>query len=934
MLRITVNKSAAAAKKYYSEHYYSEGKSLDDYYSEKEQLIGTWGGKAAEKLGLDGDIRKSDFAALCDNQMPGTGDKLTPRNNKERRVGYDFTFDAGKSVSLAYTFGNDENKKQILDAFRQSVKETMTEIETNTQVRVRKNNQFDNAVTGNIAYGEFIHFTTRPVNGVPDPQLHAHCFVFNTTYDEQEQKWKAGEFGQVKQDAPYYEAVFHSHLTDKLQAAGYSIQKTDKGFELQGVARETIEKFSNRSKEIDELAEKQNITDEKQKSALGAKTREGKRITASPDEVISNWKNRLTQNETDTLKNLKAAPTDEKKKENSVAALNYSLDHHLERKSVATDKEILATAIKASIGQATPEQVNQAYQDNLSIIRVKENNQTYITTKEALQEENNLISKAYGFKGRFKPINESYQFKTETLTDEQKTAINHALTTTDGITIISGKAGTGKTTLMREVQTGIDEAGKKIFAFAPSAEASRMVQRKEGFENADTVAKLILDKDLQEKTKNQVIWVDEGGTLSNKQMNKIFDIAKEQNARIIITGDTKQHTSVERGDALRTLQQHAGISSITVSKIQRQQNEQYKQAVQFLSKADIEKGFNKLDKIGAIQEITDHQERIKTIAEDYYKSAYGKGKIANKEVLVVSPTHIEGEKLTEQIRNTLKERKIIGQDEKQFMTFRNLQLTAAEKEKTENYQAGNWLIFHQNIKGFKAGSKYEIAGTDAKDGAVMLRDNSGNVSPVSTEKASCYNVFAPKSTSLGKGDKIRITGNGKTNEGVHLFNGTLYQVSGFDKQGDIKLSNGTTLARDYGNFTSGYVMTSHASQGKTVDKIIISQSSISFRASSKEQFYVSVSRGRQAVSIYTDDKEDLLQAISKSSERKSAIELTSKQAVMDQAVEINRRGLMHQIRDKAVEAAQNIKAKFYKQQEINENELQRKTQSKDAGKGR
>lgn len=916
MLRITVNKSAEGAKKYYTEHGYSEGRSLDDYYTGKNQFIGTWGGKGAEKLGLTGDINKSDFSAMCDNVDPSTGEKLTLQNKSDRRVGYDFTFDAGKSVSLAYAFGNDDEKQQILDAFRESVKETMSEMETGMQTRVRSNKQNENRETANLAYGEFIHFTTRPIDGIPDPQLHAHCFAFNATFDEQEDRWKAGQFGQIKQDADYYQASFHSGFANRLKEAGYSIEKTKNGFEISGIERATIEKFSNRSKEINELAEKENIIDNKRKSDLGAKTRKSKNLERQPDEIKADWKNRLTETELENFKNLKAAPADEKKKENAVDALSYSLNHYLERKSVATEKEILTLAIKQSTGNITPAEIKKAYYMDENIIKVKDNGQVFLTTKEALQEENNLITNAQDFKGRFKPINEKHQIHNDTLTDEQRNAVHQALTTSDGISIIAGKAGTGKTTLMKEIQEGINASGKQIFAFAPSAEASRVVQRKEGFENAETIARLLQSKDLQQQVKDGVIWIDEAGMVSNKQMNRIIDLAKYQNARIILTGDTYQHNSVERGDALRVLQEQAGYRPVMINKIQRQKDEQYKEAVQHLSKADTDKGFRKLDKSGSIHEIADHRDRLKAIAEDYYNSAH-KSKSRQNEVLVLSPTHAEGEKLTEQIRTKLKEKKIVQSDEREFRIFRNLQMTAAEKKKSENYQPGNWLLFHQNIKNIRAGSKYEITGVD-KDG-VTLKDGAGNIHSVKMDNSDAYNVFEARAVKLAKGDKIRITGNGKAEEGVHLFNGTMYQVENFDKKGNIRLSNGSTLSKDYGTFNLGYVITSHASLGKTVDKVIISQSSMSFRASSKEQFYVSVSRGRRGVAIYTDDKDELLQAVSKSSVRMAATELVGSSGINARtktAVNINRQNIFNRLRDKAIETAELIKSKIKKDRDV------------------
>jgi hypothetical protein len=95
MLRITQNKSSAGAKKYYSEEYYREGKSNElNYYSEKDQNIGKWGGggKGAKKFGLGENISKEDFSALCDNQNPVTVEKITSRNDSDRKVGFDFTF--------------------------------------------------------------------------------------------------------------------------------------------------------------------------------------------------------------------------------------------------------------------------------------------------------------------------------------------------------------------------------------------------------------------------------------------------------------------------------------------------------------------------------------------------------------------------------------------------------------------------------------------------------------------------------------------------------------------------------------------------------------------------------------------------------------------------------------------------------------------------
>src|SRR6516165_2318908 len=125
MIRITQQDSAGAAKTYYA---------TADYYSEGQELVGSWGGKGAARLGLEGTVDKFSFERLCDNLDPRTGEQLTARTRSERTVGYDFTFSVPKSVSLLYATSGDQ---EILDAFRASVDETMREIEAEMKTRVR-----------------------------------------------------------------------------------------------------------------------------------------------------------------------------------------------------------------------------------------------------------------------------------------------------------------------------------------------------------------------------------------------------------------------------------------------------------------------------------------------------------------------------------------------------------------------------------------------------------------------------------------------------------------------------------------------------------------------------------------------------------------------------------------------------------------------------
>src|SRR5580692_8991180 len=186
MLRIIQSKGVGQAKSYYAQA---------DYYLEGQELTGRWRGEGARRLGLEGDVGKSEWDKLCDNIDPRTGKRLTLRTDADRTVGYDFNFHVPKSVSLLYATTRDD---RILDAFRDSVDATMQDVEAEMRGRVRKGGRNEERRTGNMTWGEFIHFTSRPVDGIPDPHLHAHAFCFNTTWDNTERQWKAGQFRNLK----------------------------------------------------------------------------------------------------------------------------------------------------------------------------------------------------------------------------------------------------------------------------------------------------------------------------------------------------------------------------------------------------------------------------------------------------------------------------------------------------------------------------------------------------------------------------------------------------------------------------------------------------------------------------------------------------------------------------------------------------------------
>ncbi len=847
MIRITQQDSASSAKRYYA---------TADYYSEGQELVGSWGGKAASQLGLTGMVDKFSFERLCDNLDPQTGKPLTVRTRSERTVGYDFTFSVPKSVSLLYAMSGDQD---IMDAFRSSVDETMRELEAEMKTRVRKGGQDVDRTTGNMAWAEFIHTTSRPVDGLPDPQLHAHVFVFNSTFDDEEKRWKAGQFRELKRDAPYFQAAFRVRLANKLQDIGFGVERKRDDFEIAGIKPDVLKRFSRRTALIEKLAEERGILDPDRKAELGAETREKKGSSLSWESLRKEWNARLTDPERKTLAAVHRRETKPvRSKQGEVMAVDHALEHSFVRDAVMPERKLVTEALKRGIGSVTVEGTVREMQSR-PLIRSDVAGRKMAATKEMLAMESKLIDFARQGRGRVRPLgNPDRPCSRDWFNDGQKAAVRHVLGSRDRVMIIRGVAGTGKTTLEQEIGEALAEVGRPVVALAQSVKASREVLREEaGFATADTVARFLKDKEMQETARSGVILVDEASQLGTLDMLKVFDVAEAVSARVILVGDRRQHRSVTAGEPLKLLEESAGLKVAEVTEILRQQGD-YKKAAQALSEGRTEEGFEELDKLGWIKQVED-SERYKQLSAAYLAAVAEKKKGGQaKSALVVSPTHAEADRITAAIRTGLKSQGKLG-EERIVNGWVSAHLTDAQKADATEYEPGDLLQFHQNAPGITKGAR-QIIGEGGKP---------------PTELANRFEVYRPAQLALAAGDRVRVTAGGKTKDGKHrLSNGSLLTVQGFNKRGDIVVDHGWVIDRDFGHLTHGYVVTSHASQGVTVDKVFVGVSSQSFPATYQRTAYVAVTRGKEQAQIFTDDRTELLKAITRPDEPMSATELS------------------------------------------------------------
>jgi len=882
MIRITQQDSAKDAKRYYASA---------DYYSQGQEIVGLWGGKGARLLGLEGVVDKLSFERLCDNLHPRDNSQLTARTRSDRTVGYDFTFSVPKSVSLMYAMSGDQ---QILEAFRQCVSETMRDMESEMKARVRKKGKNDERVTGNMVWAEFIHTTSRPVEGVPDPQLHAHCFVLNQSWDEHERQWKAGQFRDVKRDAPYFQAGFRVRLADKLQELGFGIVRKRDDFEIAGVAASTIKRFSRRTDVIEEAykvflaeglaklghgvldegklkidgveltdkqilakAESLGITNATIKAELGAETREKKTKDLSWNELRKEWDSRLTHEERQALASVHRRETRHARPaKGDGQAVDFAIAHCFEREAVTSVRKLLTEALKRGIGSVTVAGVKRELAGR-SLIRHEQAGRMMATTTKALAEESQLVAFARKGRGRFRQLGDpSQRLSSDWLNDGQKAAVRHVLGSRDAVTIIRGVFGTGKTTLEQEIGERLAEAGHSVVALAPTAGASDVLRDEAKFSKADTVARFLVDKRMQESVRSGVVLVDEAGMLGTRDMLRLFENAERVKARVVLVGDRRQTRSVSAGEPLRLLEMRSGLPVAEVTEIVRQSGD-YKTAAKALSEGRVADALTILDDLKWVKEVPDDR-RYQLLADAYLATT--RDRKANgeyKSALAVSPTWAEAAKITMAVRSALRAKDKLGKEHTLDIWIPS-HLTAAEKADATSMEHGDLLVFHDNAPGFRSGTRVTVA-----DGQKLP-----------TQFADRFEVYRPAKLTIAVGDRVRVTRNGKTKDGKHkLRNGGLFTLHGYTSQGDLVIDHGWVIPKGWGHVALGYAVSAETSQGRTVDKVLVGLSSQSFPAANQRRFGVLVTRGKEQALIFTDSKEGLLNAVERADRPLLATEL-------------------------------------------------------------
>lgn len=846
-----------------------------DYYSENEHVMGRWHGRGAELLGLSGEVKSADFETVRQACHPETGEFLRQRQSANRtsldgmtqsrgRNLYDFTISAPKSVSIMATLGGD---KRLLQAHQNAVNDALKELETHAATRVRLAGAQSDRASGNLVIAVYQHDTSREL----DPQLHTHAVAANLTYDGQEGRWKALQASGIYERRAYLTEVYRNSLACQMWQLGYEIENRhggkglDCGFEIRGIPEELISKYSRRSKQRDEAINRfiaatgRNPTDN-EVAVLVRETRADKLINITSDELRAQQRNRLEPNEKRLLTELRPTVGREKTADRSpYLSLQYAQEHIFERVSVCRDHEILTEALRHGRGQISHDALKAglALQESSGIIL---RDGTEIATAESLKREREIIDSVNRGIGGFDQLGGAGEFNvSDRLNPEQKEVVRFVLNNRDRAVNMSGAAGTGKTATLQELYRSLNEAGQRILAAAPTVSALEEL-KKVGFGNAVTIERLLHDRQIQDGMQGRVLIIDEAGMVSGRQMWELLRLAEQKSARIVFSGDTKQIQSVEACDALRILEKESRLKTTALTQVKRQTAADYREAMQQL-RNNPSRGFEKLDEMGAVREIP-FMDRPQAIAQ-----AYSDCRRNGQNSLVVCATHDDINHITEAIRSARKQAGELGNCV-QLSRDVSLNWTTAQKSEMQNYRPGQLLGFHRAVKGIAKNETFEVIQVNKHD--LNVHSDDGRIQTVSAKQAKSFDVLERRSIEIAAADKLLLTANYRK-RGFRCTNGEIVTVSRLDSGGQIHLEDGRVLPRNFRQFTHGYAVTAHRSQGKTVDLAIISADGMQ-----KELFYVAASRGRKGLQIITSDKELLRESLACSAARRSASELARK----------------------------------------------------------
>ena len=641
------------------------------------------------------------------------------------------------------------------------------------------------------------------------------------------------------------------------------------------------ERFSKRRGEIDAaldrlLSEKPELQAgnlEELRSRLAESERTRKQKELSREELRTLWDAQLSEPERARMRQLakqKSMRTPEGQRVTVSESIQWAEEHLFDRNSVVLECQVWQEALGRARGEGFSVAELQEFTGQQGYIRDAER-PGEVTKRDVLMREWEIVQTARDGVAACHPLVTNPRPVNAALDDEQRNALEALLSSTDAVSVFRGGAGTGKSFVLRELAEQLQQAGRPVVVLAPQRQQV-VDMEKSGLPSPTTIANFLLKRELADRA---VIVVDEAGQIGGRQMLELLRLARDRNTRVILSGDTRQHGAVEASDALLAIERHSGVKPVELHKIRRQdpalardleerrQIRQYRKAVESAATGKVAGSFQRLDKLGAVGAcgLGDQADKL---ADEYLRLAE-----QNASAVVVSQTWAEVHRVNSRVRDALKAKGLLGSSDAAIHVLDRLDLTNAQKRDERFYPKDAVVVFNQKIREAEPGAKGKLAGV-VKAGVLVEVD--GRFITVSNKMLDRISVCQLRDCAISTGDRLHLKANRRLASGSRVTNGELVSVKLVRPDGGIELTDGRVLDASFREFLPGYAVTSYGSQGKTVDYVLFSDSTVK-AATNAQQWYVTISRGRRGIRIFTPDKEQLRENVTRSGHRPLAMEL-------------------------------------------------------------
>jgi len=853
-------------------------------------------------------VTTEQYERLVAGQDPHTGEQLVQAVKaretvnefgekivtSEHRAGWDATISAPKSVSLAALVGDDERVKV---AHRESVNETLKGFEEYLQARGGGDKPA--ITTGKMVAAQFEHTSSRPdrTNGYAAPQLHTHVVIFNMTETE------AGKVRSVQplelyRSQKYATAIYRAHLAEKLQGLGYEIEVDPRtgAPEIKGFSNEYLQESSPRREEVlkeaeqikERLEREGNTVSEnaRLKQAAAHNDRASKRYdraemrqrALSMDAKHGNQARWLT-GQAQERGPLQLAQDEVATR--AQEAVTFARDNAVEREAVADMRQVMTDALRRNLGLTTHDAVTsemrrrQERGEFIDIIRDHRSPET--TTQRMLKMEQENIQTVTDGKGSSPAVvraarvedvvansAQNHQLK---LNANQQSALEIILSSEDQILGLQGGAGTGKTTVLSVLRDAAEKEGYQVRGFAPTTRAAKQLGES-GIET-ETLQKF-LRRRQGPTTSKQLFVLDESSLASTKQLHKFFGRLEAED-KVLLVGDVRQHQAVEAGSPFEQLQKH-GMTTAQLNEIVRQRDPELKQTVAKLSVRNIREAVAELESRGKIIEIRSERERFERMAQDYCKQPTN--------TLVISPANRERSQLNSLIHRQLQLEGNVSRHDHQMKVYINRQdMTGAERTFANSYRPEEDIIRYNRaskVYKVKPGDYASVIGVNHERNELTVRFANGRSLTYDPTRLSGVSVYNEAERSFAEGDRIQFRAPFAEKR---IVNGELGSISKIEPEHlRVTLDSGREVSFDpqqFRHIDHGYAVTSHSSQGLTVDRVLINADTReSFHLLNDRMAYVAVSRAREEALIYTDSTQNLRESLNRATNKEMALEAT------------------------------------------------------------